>query len=128
MSEPVPTYGALPYYQFHFVVSGGRGIPAERLLARTRKRVRGVIHRRITELYWEGSELAGRLNADSELKSLLTTVLLEEDDIHVDPAGSNVRIYSNWRPEYKAEMSREALEAYDRIAGHVRQYIAEVAG
>ena len=126
MSEFIPPYGALPYYQTHFVVSGNGRIFENKLIARTRKKTKGVIHKQVVELRWEGGQIADKLNNDSNLKSLLITVLLEEGNICIDPTENGIRIYSDWKPEYKIEMSKQALEAYNIIAGHVKSYLSEL--
>lgn len=123
MSEFIPPYGALPYYQTHFVVYGNGRAIENRIMARTRKVTRGVIHKQVVNMHWEGGEIADKLNADATLKSLLKTVLLEEGEIRIDPTENGVRIYGEWKPEYKIEMSREALEAFDMIAGYVKSYL-----
>ena len=128
MSEFIPAYGALPYVQTHFVVAGNGRIFEDRLIARTRKKTKGVIRKEVVDLSWEGGQIADRLNGDSNLKSLLTTVLLEEGDIRIDPTENGIRIYGDWKPEYKIEMSKQALEAYNVIAGHVKSYLSELAG
>jgi hypothetical protein len=125
MSEFIPPYGALPYYQTHFVVMGNGKALEEALVARTRKKTRGVVKKEIVDLYWEGGDIAERLNGDANLKSLLTKVLLEENEIRIDPTENGIRIYGDWKPEYRVEMSREALEAYDIIAGYVKSYLAQ---
>lgn len=128
MSEFIPPYGALPYLQTHFVVAGNGRIFEDRLIARTRKKTKGVIRKEVVDLSWEGGQIADRLNGDSNLKSLLTTVLLEEGNIHIDPTENGIRIYGDWKPEYKIEMSKQSLEAYNIIAGHVKSYLSELAG
>lgn len=128
MSDFIPPYGALPYYQTHFVVAGNGRVFEDRLIARTRKKTKGVIRKEIVDLRWEGGQIADRLNSDSNLKSLLRTVLLEEGDICIDPTENGIRIYGSWKPEFKTEMSRQALETYDMIAGHVKSYLLEIAG
>jgi hypothetical protein len=128
LSDFIPPYGALPYYQTHFVVAGNGRVFEDRLIARTRKKTKGVIRKEIVDLRWEGGQIADRLNSDSNLKSLLRTVLLEEGDICIDPTENGIRIYGSWKPEFKTEMSRQALETYDMIAGHVKSYLLEIAG
>jgi hypothetical protein len=128
MSDFIPPYGALPYCQAHFVVAGNGRVFEDRLIARTRKKTKGIIRKEVVDLRWEGGQIADRLNSDSNLKSLLRTVLLEEGDICIDPTENGIRIYGSWKPEYKIEMSKQALETYDMIAGHVKSYLLELAG
>lgn len=126
MSEPATPWGALPYYQIHFVVMGDVKLFGERLVARTRKKTSGVIHKKITDVWWEGGSIADRLNSDTNLKALLKEVLLDEGDIYVDPVEYCVRIYGSWKPEYNVQISKKALEVYNAIAGHVKQFISEL--
>lgn len=126
MSEFIPPYGALPYYQMHFVVAGNGRIFEDRFIARTMKKTKGIIRKQVTDLRWEGGQIADRLNNDSNLTSLLTMVLLEEGTIYIDPTENGIRIYSDWKSEHKVEISKQALEAYNIIAGHVKNYLLEL--
>lgn len=126
MSEFIPPYGALPYYQTHFVVAGNGRIFEDKLIARTRKKTKGVIRKQVTDVIWNGGQITDKLNSDSNLKSLLTMVLLEEGNIYIDPTENGIRIYSDWKPEYKVEVSKQTLEAYNIIAGHVKSYLSEL--
>ncbi len=120
------TYGALPFYQIHFVVKGNGKVFEELLVARTRKRVRGVISKSVEDVWWEGGKIAERLNNDTRLKQLLLTIL-KDDDIFIDPVENAVRIYSRFKIESEVtrHLSREAIEAYNIIAGHVRSIMKE---
>jgi hypothetical protein len=126
MSEPTTPWGALPYYQMHFVVLGEGKRLAEQLVARTRKRTKGIIHKEIIDVWWEGGSIATKLNNDADLKSLLKEVLLEEDEIYIDPTENCVRIHSGWKAEHKVEISKNALQAYNTIASHVKKYMSEL--
>ncbi len=86
-----------------------------------------IVQKEVVDVQWEGGEIANRLNADSNLKSLLAMVLLEECEIRIDPQPNIIRIYGRWKPEYKVEMSKEILETCDVIAGYVKRYLAELA-
>ncbi|MEM2760001.1 MAG: hypothetical protein QXU32_04265 [Nitrososphaerales archaeon] len=123
---PIP-WGALPYYQMHFIVLGDARPIAERLIARTRKRAKGTIRKQIVDVWWEGGDIANTLNQDKELRLLLKEVLLEEGEIRIDPTEGAVRIYGEWKHEDKVQISKKALEAYDAIAGHVRKLMTELA-
>lgn len=120
------TYGALPFYQIHFVVKGDGKMFEELLLARTRKRVRGVIKKSVEDVWWEGGKIVERLNNDSRLKRLLLSVL-KDDDIFIDPVENAVRIYTRFKMESDVtrHLSKEAIEAYNIIAGHVKSIMKE---
>lgn len=126
MSETTIPWGALPYYQLHFIVSGNGELFAEKLMARTRKKTEGVIHKKIIDVWWEGGTITDRLNQDTELKSLLKEVLLEEEEIFIDPTENCIRIHSGWKAEHKVELSKSTIQAYDIIAGHVKKFMSEL--
>ena len=126
MSEITTPWGALTYYQMHFVVLGNGELFAEQLMARTRKRTEGIMHKKIMDVWWEGRAIADQLNRDADLKLLLKEVLLEEGEIYVDPTENCIRIHSGWKAEHRVEISKNALQAYNIIAGHVKKFISEL--
>ncbi|MFQ5970044.1 MAG: hypothetical protein ACE5J2_06085 [Nitrososphaerales archaeon] len=126
MPEFVPLYGALPYYQIHFVISGNGRAFENQLIARTIKRSKGIIKKQVIDAWWEGGIIADKLNQDTNLRALLIEILLQEGDIYIDPTENGIRIYSDWKPEYKIKISKKALEAYNIIAGHVKNYLSEL--
>jgi hypothetical protein len=126
MSELTTPWGALPYYQMHYIVLGNGKLFAEQLVARTRKRTKGFVRKEILDVWWEGGNIVNVLNQDTELESLLKKVLLEEGEIYIDPTENCIRIYSGWKPERKIEISRDALQAYNMIAGHVKKFMSEL--
>lgn len=126
MSEFVPLYGALPYYQTHFVISGNGRAFENQLIARTIKKTKGIIKKQVIDAWWEGGNIADRLNKDANLRALLIEILSEEGNIYIDPTENGIRIYSDWKFEYKIDISKKALEAYNIIAGHVKNYLSEL--
>ncbi|MCS7140562.1 MAG: hypothetical protein NZ888_00055 [Candidatus Nitrosocaldus sp.] len=126
-SSTTHAYGALPFYQVHFVVKGNGKMLEELLLARTRKRVRGMVRKSVEDVWWEGGKIAERLNSDTRLKQLLLTVLKDGDDIFVDPVENAVRIYSRFKMESEVvtSLSREVIEVYNIISGHVKSMMRE---
>ena len=127
MSELTIPWGALPYYRMHFVVLAKAKPFAESLIAQTRKKTKGVIHKEIIDAWWEGGRMAEVLNHDNNLKALLKEVLLEEDKIYIDPTANCVRVYGGWKGEQTVEISKKTLEAYNIIAGHVKNLMSELA-
>ncbi len=109
--------GALPVYQIQFFVKSDRVDDA--LIARTRHK-KSILSGKVT-VRWEGEYLADILNNDKELTELLKRVLIDEGDIFIDPVDNGVRIYGRWRPEYAIKISKDALEAYNRIAMHIKK-------
>lgn len=126
MSELTTPWGALPYYQMHYIVLGNGKRFAEQLVARTRKRTKGFVHKEIVDVWWEGGNIVNVLNQDMELKTLLKKVLLEEGEIYIDPTENCIRIYSGWKPERKVQISKDALQAYNIIAAHVKKFMSEL--
>ncbi|RMF30698.1 MAG: hypothetical protein D6752_03585 [Candidatus Nitrosothermus koennekii] len=111
--------GALPVYQIQFFIKGKHRVD-DTLLARTRHK-KSRLSKKIVEVHWEGSYIADELNKDKELLELLKKVLIDEGDIFIDPVEDGVRIYGRWRPEYAIKISKDAIEAYNIIAKHVKE-------
>ncbi len=125
MSDSIHTYGTLPFYQLHFIVKGNGRMYGELLLARTRKRVTGVVSKRVEDVWWEGGKIADRLNSDTRLKELLLHVIKDEGDIFIDPTDDVIRIYSRFKGEHELRLSKEAIEAFNIIALHIKNLIKE---
>jgi hypothetical protein len=52
-------------------------------------------------------------------------VLKDEGDIFIDPTDNAIRIYSRFKAEHELNLSKEGIEAFNIIAGHVKQMIKE---
>lgn len=126
MSEMIIPWGALPYYQIHFIVLGNSELFTEQLMARTRKRTEGIIHKKIVNVWWEGGVIADQLNRDTDLKLLLKEVLIKENDIFIEPIDNCTRIHSGWKAEHKMEMDKNTLQVFDIVAGHIKKFISEL--
>lgn len=127
MSETANPWGALPYYQIHFVVVADVKGNEERFIARTMKKTSGIINKRVIDTWWIGAGvLAEKLNQDSNLKSLLKDILLEEDEIRIEGVEECIRIHGGWKIEGQMDLSKKALEAYGLIASHVKQLLYEI--
>jgi|GEM_PF-172850 len=125
VSSNIHSYGVLPLYQIHFIIKSNGKTYGELLLARTKKKVTGVVNRRIEDVWWEGGKIADRLNNDTRLKELLMHVLKDEGDIFIDPTDNAIRIYSRFKVEHELNLSKEAIEVFNIIAGYVKQVIKE---
>jgi len=125
-SNILHTYGLLPSYQLQFIVKGNGRIYGQLLLARTRRKVSGIINRRVEDVWWEGGKIADVLNGDSRLKKLLLDILTYEGDIFVDPTDNVVRIYSRFKGENELIIRKESIEAFNIIAGHVKKMMSEL--
>ena len=119
MSEMIIPWGALPYYQIHFIVLGNSELF-------TRKRTEGIIHKKIVNVWWEGGVIADQLNRDTDLKLLLKEVLIKENDIFIEPIDNCTRIHSGWKAEHKMEMDKNTLQVFDIVAGHIKKFISEL--
>ncbi len=121
----IHVYGILPFYQIHFIIKSDGKMYGELLLARTRKKVTGVINKRVEDVWWEGGKIVDRLNNDPRLKELLLHVIKDEGDIFIDPTDNAIRIYSRFKGEHELKLSKEVIEIFNLIAGHVKHMIKE---
>lgn len=119
--NPLP-YGALQYYQIHFIVMV-QSEENEKMLARCEPITKGSFGRkRVIAVRWTGvGKFAERLQSDGSLTEMLKEVMLEEGQIRVDPQDDHIRIYGNWKHEVKFSFSQTMLEVADRIAMHIKE-------
>ncbi len=119
--SPLP-YGALPYYQAHYIVNV-ESEENQNLIARCKPITKGHFgNKRVVDVRWEGgNRFAKTLQEDAKLTQLLKEVLLQEGEIRVDPQDDHVRIYGKWIHEDRFALNATMLEAADRIAMHIRQ-------
>ena len=118
-------YGALDYYQIHFVVIAKRPVYDSALfLDKCNPVTRGhYMNKKIIDVKWVGSQLANILDADIELKDILSQILHEEGELKVDPLEDHIRIYGRWRNEDQIKFNPQAFEAINRIAGHIKKLL-----
>ncbi|MGI0037422.1 MAG: hypothetical protein ACRD99_03600 [Nitrososphaera sp.] len=128
LSDPTPLpYGALQYYQVHYIVA----VESEEnhnLLARCEPITKGHFkNKRVVGVKWVGpGRFADHLQEDSKLGEMLKDVLLREGEIRVDPLDDSIRIYGKWIHEDKLAFSETMFEIADRIAMHVRQKLSDM--
>ena len=119
----LPSYGALDYFQMHFVVMGSVSNPSE-LIARCRASTRGHFSKkRVVSVDWEGGKIVEIVSKDQQLDSYLRNVLLEEGEICIDPLEDHVRVYGKWKHQQKLRLYEELIQAMDRICFHVKTFV-----
>jgi hypothetical protein len=132
--------GPLLTYRYNYVVKANVGNLKDKLKAEAKPIKTGLLNREIIEYKWEGGELAQLLNADSELKNMLLglgaphlRVIPNKKDQYVEitPTVSSTTIVISGIPVKediivgrKEFPTREAFEAYDRIAQNIRSILS----
>ncbi|MCI0558850.1 MAG: hypothetical protein MN733_10165 [Nitrososphaera sp.] len=121
--NPLP-YGALQYYQVHYIVQV-ESEENDAFLARCEPIANGHIgHTQVVGVQWVGlDEFAAVLQGDEKLTEMLKEVMLREGEVRVDPLGDHIRIYGKWNHEDKFAFNETMLEIADRIAMHIRQML-----
>jgi hypothetical protein len=100
-----------PFYVVRAKVEG-----VERNLEAKGKPIKkGFFSREVVGFQWEGGDLARRLNADADLKTMVLSTGLVDIEVRCDKNNQCVRIWG-----YLGFPSREAFDIYDRIASHIR--------
>jgi hypothetical protein len=119
--NPLP-YGALPYYQVHYLVESLNIRDPSLFTARCLLIKEGWLEKkRVIDLQWKGGRLAELLKSDDVLTGMLSQLLLEDGEINVDPQGDRVRIYGKWKREDKLGFDLKFFEVADRIASVIRE-------
>ncbi|HEY8139563.1 MAG TPA: hypothetical protein VIE86_00605 [Nitrososphaera sp.] len=121
--DPAPLpYGALPYFQVHYIVQVESDENAS-FLAKCEPITRGHFgNKRVIDVRWTGLDgFANDLQSDSELTEMLKKAMLRVGEIRVDPQDDNIRIYGKWTHEDRSSYDGTMLEIADRIAMHIRQ-------
>ncbi|MGA8843028.1 MAG: hypothetical protein WB511_05530, partial [Nitrososphaeraceae archaeon] len=117
--NPLP-YGALPYYQVHYIVKT-TGIDPYMLMAKCNVVTEGHFNnKRVVNLEWVGGRLANILQNDQELTLILKSLLLDEGEIRIDPQDNRVRIYTKWKREDKIKFDPRFFEAVEKIAAIIK--------
>jgi hypothetical protein len=119
--SPIP-YGALPYYQIHYIIEDTHIANPEELLAKCEPISKGHFrNKKVVDVKWWGGRLAEVLQADMELKEMLKAILPQEGEIRIDPVDDHVRIYSRWKHEDDLEFDPKVFEVVDKIAYHIQK-------
>jgi hypothetical protein len=125
MAKPDPNplpYGALPYFQIHYLVEPVNISNPSSYMAKCRAKTKGHFEeKRITEIEWVGGRLAERLASDKELTEMLKPLMLKEGEISIDPQKDRVRVYTKWKREDKLQFDPEFFQAVERIARTIKK-------
>ena len=125
MAKPDPNplpYGALPYFQIHYLVEPVKVSTPSSYMAKCRAKTKGHLEeKRITEIEWVGGRLAERLASDKELTEMLKPLMLKEGEISIDPQKDRVRVYTKWKREDKLQFDPEFFQVVERIARTIKK-------
>ena len=125
MAKPDPNplpYGALPYFQIHYLVEPVNISNPSSYMAKCRAKTKGHFEeKRITEIEWVGGRLAERLASDKELTGMLKPLMLKEGEISIDPQKDRVRVYTKWKREDKLQFDPEFFQVVERIARTIKK-------
>jgi hypothetical protein len=119
----LPSYGALDYFQMHFIVMGSVSNPSE-LIAKCKASTSGHFSKKhVVRINWEGGKIAEIASKDQQLDSFLRNVLLEEGEIYIDPLEDHVRVYGKWKHQQELRLYEELVQTMDRICYHVKAFV-----
>ena len=119
----LPSYGALDYFQMHFIVMGSVSNPSE-LIAKCKPSISGHFSKKqVISVNWEGGKIAEIMSEDQQLDSYLRNVLLEEGEIYIDPLEDHVRVYGKWKHQQELRVYEELVQTMDRICHHVKAFV-----
>jgi hypothetical protein len=125
MAKPDPNplpYGALPYFQIHYLVEPVNVSTPSSYMAKCRAKTKGHSEeKRITEIEWVGGRLAERLASDKELTEMLKPLMLKEGEISIDPQKDRVRVYTKWKREDKLQFDPDFFQVVERIARTIKK-------
>ena len=115
-------YGALQYYQIHYIIEDTQIANPEALLAKCKPISEGHFrNKKVVDVKWWGGRLAEILQADTELSEMLKVILPLEGEIRVDPVEDHIRIYGKWKHEDDLKFSSKMFDVADRIANHIQK-------
>ena len=121
--DPTPLpYGALQYYQVHYIIQV-ESEENDNFLSKCEAKTKGhFANKRVVEVKWTGADrFAEVLQADDKLTEMLKEVMLREGEIRVDPQDDHIRIYGKWSHEENFAFNETMLEIADRIAMHIKE-------
>lgn len=119
----LPSYGALDYFQMHFIVMGSVSNPSD-LIAKCKASTSGHFSKKhVVRINWEGGKIAEIVSNDQQLDSFLRNVMLEEGEIYIDPLEDHVRVYGKWKHQQELRLYEELVQTMDRICYHVKAFV-----
>lgn len=124
--NPLP-YGALQYYQVHYIVQIESG-QNQNLLSKCEPILKGRFgNKSVIGIKWTGAgNFVEVLQADTKLTEMLKEVMSRVGEIRIDPQDDHIRIYAKWSHEDTFEYNETMLEIADRIAMHIKKRIGSV--
>ncbi|ABK77669.1 conserved hypothetical protein [Cenarchaeum symbiosum A] len=118
-TEPLP-WGALDRFQAHYIVRAGTGNDMD-VTAKTVLSTQGHFGaKKVVSITWNGGRLAGILNDDTELSSMISNQSVHDAAIFIEPTKAGIRIYGKWKNHLEFGVPKDLFEIYDRIAGHIK--------
>ncbi len=119
----LPSYGALDYFQMHFIVMGSVSNPSD-LIAKCKASTSGHFSKKhVVRINWEGGKIAEIVSNDQQLDSFLRNIMLEEGEIYIDPLEDHVRVYGKWKHQQELRLYEELVQTMDRICYHVKEFV-----
>lgn len=119
--NPLP-YGALPYFQIHYLIEPVNVSNPPSYMAKCRAKTKGHLkEKRIVDIEWVGGRLAERLASDKELTEMLKPLMMKEGEISIDPQKDRVRVYTKWKREDKLQFDPEFFQVVERIARTIKK-------
>ena len=119
----LPSYGALDYFQMHFIVMGSVSNPSD-LVAKCKASTSGHFSKKhVVRINWEGGKIAEIVSNDQQLDSFLRNIMLEEGEIYIDPLEDHVRVYGKWKHQQELRLYEELVQTMDRICYHVKAFV-----
>ena len=121
--DPNPLlYGALPYFQIHYLIEPVKISNPSSYMAKCRAKTQGHFgNKRLIDIQWIGGRLAQTLASDKELTEMLKTFMIEEGEISIDPQKDRVRVYTKWKREDKLEFDPQFFHVVERIAKTIKK-------
>src|SRR3954462_15895042 len=115
-------YGALQYYQIHYIIEDTQIANPEALLAKCKPISEGHFrNKKVVDVKWWGGRLAEILQADMELKEMLKAILPQAGEIRIDPVADHVRTSRKWQHEDALKFYRKRFGQADKIAYHIQK-------
>jgi hypothetical protein len=119
--NPLP-YGALPYFQIHYLIEPVKISNPSSYMAKCRTITEGHFsNKRLIDIQWIGDQLAQTLASDKELTEMLKPFMIEEGEISIDPQKDRVRVYTKWKREDKLEFDPQFFHVVERIAKAIKK-------
>ncbi len=118
---PLP-WGAQDRFQAHFIVKTKNPVNGDDFIARTKVKASGhFAAKKASDIEWVGGNIAGSLNSDGELKSMILNLPYKDTFIWVEPTKKGIRIHGKWKSSQELGITKELFQVYDAIASHIKK-------